>query len=70
MDTDERRAPEVMALGVQLSAMSVSGACQICGTQPARNQCEQCGAIVCTRHYEPGLGLCTECAGPGGGRQL
>lgn len=50
--------------------MSVSGLCQICGTEPAQFRCGQCGAVVCEDHYVAGVGLCTDCAGPGGGRQL
>jgi len=42
--------------------MSVSKACEICGTGSVRNACDQCGALVCDRHFEEDLGLCMECA--------
>ena len=50
--------------------MSVTGPCQICGTNPARHRCSNCGSLVCDDDFEAALGLCVDCAGPGGGRQL
>ena len=51
--------------------MSVSGLCQICESRTAEDRCENCGALVCSGHYERGLGLCADCAAtaqPGGER--
>jgi len=42
--------------------MSVTGLCQICESAAAQFACERCGAVVCQAHYDPGLGLCEECA--------
>ena len=50
--------------------MSVTGLCQICEAAEARHRCEACGALVCTDHYEAGLGLCVRCAESGGGRRI
>jgi hypothetical protein len=50
--------------------MSVSGPCQMCGAATATAQCGRCGSIVCKDHWVAEQGLCTNCAGPGGGRQL
>ncbi|MDZ7701458.1 MAG: hypothetical protein U5J98_04975 [Halobacteriales archaeon] len=50
--------------------MSVSGLCQLCQSAPAKFRCGSCGALVCDDHYVPGVGRCTDCAGPDGGRQL
>lgn len=50
--------------------MSVTGLCQICEAAEASQRCDNCGALVCTDHYEPGLGLCTRCAETGGSRTL
>ncbi|ELY42120.1 hypothetical protein [Natronorubrum sulfidifaciens] len=41
--------------------MSVSGLCQVCESRPAEEQCQNCGALVCTVHYNETKGLCTDC---------
>ncbi|SIR80563.1 hypothetical protein [Natronorubrum thiooxidans] len=41
--------------------MSVSGLCQICELQPAEEQCPNCGALVCSTHYNEDRGLCADC---------
>lgn len=47
--------------------MSVAGLCQICESGRADHQCRRCGSLVCGDHYEPGRGLCAECAVGGAG---
>lgn len=42
--------------------MSVSGLCDICGTPGVDHTCDRCGQLVCDRHFEASLGVCTECA--------
>ncbi|MFB6108248.1 MAG: zinc finger HIT domain-containing protein [Haloplanus sp.] len=53
--------------------MSTTTICQVCENAVARYSCSQCGASVCTEHYDAELGLCATCAsrargGGGGGR--
>jgi hypothetical protein len=50
--------------------MSVSGICQVCESAEARFRCSSCGALVCVAHYDRATGVCTACAGAGGGREL
>lgn len=42
--------------------MSVSGLCAICEAAEAEHQCDRCGALVCSNHYDAETGLCTNCA--------
>lgn len=50
--------------------MSVSGLCQICEAAEATYDCNRCGALVCTEHWNRESGLCVECmAEVGGGRE-
>ena len=48
--------------------MSVQGLCQICESRQATEQCQRCGAMVCTVHYDRELGFCANCAAEVGGR--
>ena len=43
--------------------MEISGICTICGghASPAYT-CEMCGAIVCSKCFNPDLSLCIRCA--------
>lgn len=36
--------------------------CEICGVKPAEFVCRECGRLVCRDHYDPLLGVCSECA--------
>jgi hypothetical protein len=50
--------------------MSVTGLCQVCGSEQAQFSCDRCGAVVCQSHYDAASGFCTECAGEvRGGRE-
>ncbi|MFA9517407.1 hypothetical protein ACERIT_09355 [Halopenitus sp. H-Gu1] len=51
--------------------MSLETLCQICETALAEHHCSQCGALVCTTHYDEETGFCTECAATmrGGGQE-
>jgi hypothetical protein len=42
--------------------MSVQTLCQICESAVATHQCDRCGVLVCSVHYDEDSGLCTECA--------
>ncbi|WP_435359084.1 hypothetical protein [Haloarchaeobius sp. DFWS5] len=42
--------------------MSVAGLCQICEDARAEQDCNQCGALVCARHFDREHGMCIECA--------
>ncbi len=42
--------------------MSVSGLCEICESRTAEQRCRNCGTFACQAHYEPGKGLCADCA--------
>lgn len=48
--------------------MSVSSPCELCGETDIEGACERCGRLVCERHYDAELALCTECAGELGDR--
>jgi hypothetical protein len=50
--------------------MSVSGLCQVCESAKAQFRCDSCGALVCPTHHDQSTGLCTTCAGAGGGRMI
>jgi len=50
--------------------MSVTGTCQVCESARAEYRCETCGSLVCERHYEASMGVCTACARSGGGRTM
>lgn len=41
--------------------MSRSSLCQVCEAAIADQNCRQCGALVCSTHYDEATGLCTEC---------
>ncbi|QSG05559.1 Zinc finger domain [Halapricum desulfuricans] len=41
--------------------MSVSGLCDVCGQPDVDHVCDRCGRLVCDRHYDAELGVCTEC---------
>jgi hypothetical protein len=41
--------------------MSVSGLCEICEQREVVDGCDRCGRLVCSRHFESGPGLCTDC---------
>lgn len=41
--------------------MSVSGLCEICQTPDVDHSCDRCGQLVCDRHFDAELGICTEC---------
>ncbi|WP_266079835.1 hypothetical protein [Haladaptatus caseinilyticus] len=47
--------------------MSVTGLCQICETAEATHDCDRCGALVCSEHWNRGNGLCVECTAEIGG---
>lgn len=36
-------------------------ACDLCGKKVAAHTCQNCGASVCEDHYNPRLGMCTNC---------
>lgn len=42
--------------------MRVSGICAVCGgvAEPAHT-CSMCGALVCSRHFSAGHGVCANC---------
>jgi CRISPR/Cas system-associated protein Cas10 (large subunit of type III CRISPR-Cas system) len=42
--------------------MSVGSLCQVCESASATHSCEQCGRLVCDRHYEQTEGICTVCS--------
>lgn len=42
--------------------MSVTGICQVCESAEASKTCDQCGASVCSGHYDDERGLCANCA--------
>jgi hypothetical protein len=42
--------------------MSVASPCEICASANVEGACDRCGQLVCERHFEDRLGLCTECA--------
>lgn len=42
--------------------MSVSGLCQVCESAEARFNCDRCGRLVCSDHFDRGTGFCLECA--------
>jgi ribosomal protein L37AE/L43A len=42
--------------------MSFQGVCQVCEAAPADHSCEQCGALVCEKHFDEGIGVCVQCA--------
>jgi len=42
--------------------MSFETVCSICESRPASHTCDQCGAQVCSEHFDRGLGACSECA--------
>ncbi|MFO7834792.1 MAG: hypothetical protein R6V31_12295 [Halohasta sp.] len=41
--------------------MAIVGSCHICGAAGGRHTCEQCGGLVCERHYDRSTGLCRDC---------
>jgi len=41
--------------------MSVSGLCEICQRPEVDHTCDRCGNLVCDRHFDAQLGICTEC---------
>ncbi|WP_199174700.1 hypothetical protein [Halegenticoccus soli] len=47
--------------------MSVTGVCQICEAAEATHACDQCGTLVCERHYDREHGVCVRCAASLGG---
>ncbi|WP_435155004.1 hypothetical protein [Haladaptatus sp. DFWS20] len=52
--------------------MSVTGLCQLCEVAEATHDCDRCGALVCSEHWNRENGLCVECTaeiGGGGGGQ-
>jgi hypothetical protein len=42
--------------------MSVSSPCEVCSRADVEAACDRCGKLVCSRHYDEQVGLCTECA--------
>ena len=48
--------------------MSVSRPCEVCAGADVEGACQQCGRLVCERHFEAELGLCVECAPDAGDR--
>jgi hypothetical protein len=44
------------------TVMSVSSPCEICATADVRHTCDQCGRLVCDRHFDDDTGFCVECA--------
>ncbi|KTG09230.1 hypothetical protein AUR64_15680 [Haloprofundus marisrubri] len=42
--------------------MSVSGVCQVCESAEASQTCPNCGAMVCSEHYDRELSICVRCA--------
>ncbi|MFB6147216.1 MAG: hypothetical protein ABEJ08_05960 [Halobacteriaceae archaeon] len=42
--------------------MNVTTLCAVCGGEGASDRCDQCGSMVCRRHYDTDRGICTECA--------
>ena len=45
--------------------MSITGLCQHCENAQASHRCGQCGAVVCTAHYDRSAGSCVKCVGGG-----
>jgi len=43
------------------ASMATVGSCHICGAAGTTNTCEQCGGLVCERHYDRSTGLCRDC---------
>jgi hypothetical protein len=41
--------------------MSVSSPCEVCRRADTEAACDRCGKLVCRRHYDEQVGLCTEC---------
>ncbi|MFC4357260.1 hypothetical protein ACFO0N_04765 [Halobium salinum] len=41
--------------------MSFSGVCQVCESAEADYACEQCGAFVCTSHFDRKSRRCGDC---------
>lgn len=42
--------------------MSLSGLCEICQSPGVEYTCDRCGQLVCNRHFDVQLGVCTDCA--------
>jgi len=47
--------------------MSVSGLCQVCEAAEATHDCDRCGKLVCSEHWDRDSGICVECAAELGG---
>ncbi|WP_436931595.1 hypothetical protein [Halosimplex halobium] len=41
--------------------MSVSGLCEVCQRPDVDHTCDRCGNLVCDRHFDTQLGICSEC---------
>jgi len=41
--------------------MSVSGLCEVCQQPAVDHTCDRCGNLVCDRHFDSELGVCSEC---------
>ncbi|MFC7194498.1 hypothetical protein ACFQL4_07235 [Halosimplex aquaticum] len=41
--------------------MSVSGLCEVCQQPAVDHTCDRCGNLVCDRHFDAELGVCSEC---------
>jgi hypothetical protein len=48
--------------------MSVSGLCEVCQQPAVDHTCDRCGNLVCDRHFDSELGVCSECVAEAGGR--
>lgn len=42
--------------------MSTTTLCQVCESAVARHACDQCGAAVCSEHFDREYGVCLRCA--------
>jgi len=42
--------------------MSVTGLCAICERPELDHGCDRCGQLVCERHWDESLGVCTDCS--------
>lgn len=47
--------------------MSITGLCEICENATSEYACDLCGRQVCEKHFAKSDGICTACAGTGGG---
>jgi hypothetical protein len=63
----ERTTVSLSPTGVLHCGMSVTGLCEICENATSDHACDLCGRQVCEKHFAKTDGVCTACAGDGGG---